>query len=70
MRSCPSNFSVYGTLFLKLLAKRPRDWDLFISYALWTIREYKRGNQIRWSGLPYHLVRRAGAKLQRSLIGA
>jgi hypothetical protein len=40
MKDCPSNFTVYDPLILNLLAKRPRDWDLFGAYARWKIREH------------------------------
>jgi Glycosyl transferase family 2 len=40
MKDCPSNLTVYDPLILKLLAKRPRDWDLFAAYARWKMREY------------------------------
>jgi hypothetical protein len=40
MKDCPSNLRVYDPLILKLLAKRPRDWDLFAAYARWKMREY------------------------------
>jgi glycosyltransferase involved in cell wall biosynthesis len=40
MKDCPSNLTVYDPLLLKLLAKRPRDWDLFAAYARWKIHEY------------------------------
>jgi hypothetical protein len=40
MKDCPSNLAVYDPLILKLLAKRPRDWDLFAAYARWKMREH------------------------------
>jgi glycosyltransferase involved in cell wall biosynthesis len=40
MKDCPSNLTVYDPLILALLAKRPRDCDLFAAYAGWKIREY------------------------------
>jgi glycosyltransferase involved in cell wall biosynthesis len=40
LQDCPSNLTVYDPLILKLLAKRPRDWDLFAAYGRWKIREY------------------------------
>jgi glycosyltransferase involved in cell wall biosynthesis len=39
IRDCPSNLTVYDPLILRLLAKRPRDWDLFAAYARWKIFE-------------------------------
>ena len=39
MKDCPSNLTVYDPLILKVLGKRPRDWDLFAAYARWKIRE-------------------------------
>ena len=39
MKDCPSNLTVYDPLILKVLGKRPRDWDLFATYARWKIRE-------------------------------
>jgi glycosyltransferase involved in cell wall biosynthesis len=40
MRACPSNMTVYDPLILGVLAKRPRDWDLFAAYARWKMGEY------------------------------
>ena len=42
MRDCPSNLTVYDPLLLELLARRPRDWDLFAAYTLWKLREHAR----------------------------
>jgi glycosyltransferase involved in cell wall biosynthesis len=42
MRDCPSNLTVYDPLILGLLARRPRDWDLFAAYAPWKLREHAR----------------------------
>jgi glycosyltransferase involved in cell wall biosynthesis len=39
IRDCPSNLTVYDPLILTLLAKRPRDWDLFVAYARWKMRQ-------------------------------
>jgi glycosyltransferase involved in cell wall biosynthesis len=39
MKDCPSNLTVYDPLILKLLAKRPRDWDLFAAYGRWKMNE-------------------------------
>jgi glycosyltransferase involved in cell wall biosynthesis len=40
IRNCPSNLTVYDPLILGLLAKRPRDWDLFVAYACWKVRKH------------------------------
>jgi glycosyltransferase involved in cell wall biosynthesis len=47
LRSCPSNMSVYGDLFLEVQRERPRDWDLLVSNFVWSkfvwpLREYRR----------------------------
>ncbi len=47
-RACPTLFSPFGTLMLKILAGRPADWDLLVPYALWKIKEYKRGHRLTW----------------------
>jgi glycosyltransferase involved in cell wall biosynthesis len=46
MRDCPSNFTVYDPLILKLLAKRPRDRDLFSAYARWKVFEYAQRTRV------------------------
>jgi hypothetical protein len=51
MRDCPSNLTVYDPLILTLLAKRPRDWDLFVAYARWKMREYARRSEDVGGGL-------------------
>jgi glycosyltransferase involved in cell wall biosynthesis len=40
MTECPSNLAVYDPLILKLLARRPRDWDFFVTYGRWKLRNY------------------------------
>jgi glycosyltransferase involved in cell wall biosynthesis len=57
MRDCPSNLTVYDPLILKLLAERPRDWDLFAAYAGWKMRE----RQVR----ARHVVRSFAGKVLR-----
>jgi Glycosyl transferase family 2 len=52
MRDCPSNLTVYDPLILTLLAKRPRDWDLFAAYARWKMRGYARRTEGVVRGLP------------------
>jgi glycosyltransferase involved in cell wall biosynthesis len=47
MKDCPSNLTVYDPLILKLLAKRPRDWDLFAAYARWKMHEYAARTRYR-----------------------
>jgi glycosyltransferase involved in cell wall biosynthesis len=47
MKDCPSNLTVYDPLILKLLAKRPRDWDLFGAYARWKMHEYAARTRYR-----------------------
>jgi len=48
-RRCPSNFSPYGTLMLELQLRRIRDWELFVSYLVWKVREYRRGHRLSWA---------------------
>jgi glycosyltransferase involved in cell wall biosynthesis len=45
-RRCPSNFSPCNTLALEVQLRRTRDWDLFLTYLIWKLREYKRGHQL------------------------
>jgi glycosyltransferase involved in cell wall biosynthesis len=42
MKDCPSNLTVYDPLLLGILARRPRDWDLFAAYARWKMDKYVR----------------------------
>ena len=62
-RRCPSNFSPWHTLILKLQLRRVRDWDLFVPYLTWKIREYKRGHQLGWPTT----IGRLGLRLLRSV---
>jgi glycosyltransferase involved in cell wall biosynthesis len=57
MRDCPSNLTVYDPLILRLLAERPRDWDLFAAYAGWKMRE----REVR----ARHVVRSLAGKVLR-----
>jgi glycosyltransferase involved in cell wall biosynthesis len=69
MRDCPSNFTVYDPLILKLLAKRRRDRDLFAAYARWKAFESARWTRIsarRLAGEAKNAVReRLGAMRRR-----
>jgi glycosyltransferase involved in cell wall biosynthesis len=47
-RACPSNFSPWHTLMLRVQLRSPRDWDLFATYFLWKVEEYKRGHHLGW----------------------
>lgn len=58
-RSCPTNLSPFGTLMLRVLLKRPRDWDLFAPYLLWKLKEYKRGHSLTWPQVLWRLQVRA-----------
>jgi hypothetical protein len=40
MKECPSNLAVYEPLILRLLARRPRDWDFFVTFGYWKLRDY------------------------------
>jgi len=40
MKQCPSNLTVYDPLILRALARRPRDWDFFLTYGCWKLRDY------------------------------
>ncbi len=59
MRACPSNMTVYDPLILGVLAKHPRDWDLFAAYARWKLGEY-----VRQTVRPGHLARRLTGRLR------
>jgi hypothetical protein len=56
MKNCPSNLTVYDPLILRLLAKRPRDWNLFAAYIGWKMREY--AGHVRPRDVPCHLAGR------------
>jgi hypothetical protein len=47
MKDCPSNLTVYDPLILKVLGKRPRDWDLFAAYARWKMHESTAAMRVR-----------------------
>jgi hypothetical protein len=63
MKDCPSNLTVYDPLILKVLAKRPRDWDLLAAYASW--RMQKSSAMIRVRELPRRIVNRFRTVLNR-----
>src|SRR5262249_8489991 len=54
MKECPSNLTVYDPLLLKVLARKPRDWDVFVAYGLWKLREYvtRQRYRARHGGAP------------------
>ena len=47
MKDCPSNLTVYDPLILKVLGKRPSDWDLFAAYARWKMHESRAAMRVR-----------------------
>jgi hypothetical protein len=56
MKHCPSTLTVYDPLILKILAKRPGDWDLLAAYARWKMQEY--AGSARYSDFPRLLASR------------
>ena len=58
VRRCPSNFSPWGVLMLRLQFRRPRDWDLFASYLTWKMRQYRRGWGLSWPRAMGRLLKR------------
>ncbi len=64
-RACPSNFSPWQALMLRVQAGRPRDWDLLAPYLIWKIREYKRGHRLNWSRTAWQLGGRASRAVAR-----
>jgi len=63
MKDCPSNLTVYDPLILKVLAKRPRDWDLLAAYAHWRMQESSAVMRVR--ELPRRMVNRFRTVLNR-----
>jgi Glycosyl transferase family 2 len=63
MRDCPSNLTVYDPLILPLLAKRPRDWDLFAAYARWKTGQHAR----RAAGVARALAGRSGNAIRKGM---
>ncbi len=57
-RTCPSVFSPGWNLMLRVQLGSVRDWDLFLPYLIWRIREYKRGHGLNWFGMIAHLFDR------------
>ncbi len=57
-RACPSVFSPGWNLMLRVQLGSVRDWDLFLPYLIWRIREYKRGHGLNWFGMIAHLLHR------------
>jgi hypothetical protein len=47
MKECPSNLTVYDPVLLELLARQPRDWDVFVAYGFWKLREYATRQRYR-----------------------
>jgi GT2 family glycosyltransferase len=51
VKDCPPNFTVYDPLFTRLLARRPRDWDVLVVYAAWKLRTRRGESQLSWRDL-------------------
>jgi glycosyltransferase involved in cell wall biosynthesis len=64
-RACPSNFSPGLGLMLRVQFRRIRDWDLFLAYLVWKIRQYKREQGLNWAGMLVHFLRRLFPKIGR-----
>ena len=63
MKDCPSNLTVYDPLIVKVLAKRPRDWDLLAAYARWRMQQSAAMMRVR--ELPRRIVDRCRTVLNR-----
>jgi glycosyltransferase involved in cell wall biosynthesis len=46
LRECPSNLTVYDPILMRVLARRPRDWDLFATYAGWKLVDRARHSRL------------------------
>lgn len=62
LRRAPAYFSVWGKGIMPVMARR-LDWDLLLPYAIWWIREYRRGHRISWG----EVIRRAYAAIKYRL---
>lgn len=47
LRRAPVYFSVWDRGIMRVMA-RELDWDLLLPYAVWWVREYKRGHRLSW----------------------
>jgi glycosyltransferase involved in cell wall biosynthesis len=59
LKDCPSNLTVYDPLILRLLAQRPRDWDLATAYVRWKM------DKCAQLARPNGLVRRLASRVRR-----
>jgi glycosyltransferase involved in cell wall biosynthesis/uncharacterized coiled-coil DUF342 family protein len=66
-RRCPSNFSPWGIQMLELMLRRSRDWDLFVPYFWWKVREYRRGHGLSRPATFWRFGKRALATTRRRL---
>lgn len=76
-RACPSNFSLAGKFIFRAFLRRPRDWDLFVSYLWGKVIEHKLQHRLSWMGvltsgvfhlplvIPHHYRRRVFPKVLR-----
>lgn len=65
-RRAPSNFSPGHHLMLRAQSRRTRDWDLFISYLWWNVRDYRRAHGLTWRGTAVRLAERAAGAIVRA----
>jgi len=66
VKDCPSNLAVYDPLILRLLARRPRDWDFCVAYGRWKLREYTTQQKYRARHLVARLCSIARARRSKS----
>jgi len=58
-RRAPSNFSPGHHLMLRAQSRRVRDWDLFLPYLWWNVRDYRRAHGLGWGGTAVRLAEQA-----------
>jgi glycosyltransferase involved in cell wall biosynthesis len=63
MKDCPSNLTVYDPLITRLLARRPRDWDILVAYAAWKLRARRDEAKVGWP----RFVAGGGLRLARKM---
>jgi glycosyltransferase involved in cell wall biosynthesis len=63
MKDCPSNLTVYDPLITRLLASRPRDWDILVAYAAWKLRARSDEAKVSWP----RFVAGGGLRLARKM---
>ena len=64
-RACPSALSPFGMIMIRVLCRRPQDWDLLASFGLWSLQRYRIDHGFTWRQMGQLIGHRLFLKVAR-----